>query len=75
MKINSFYSEEQKVFKGKLYNESKTFIIEKLEDDEIKHIEQIMGGFKEVDFKDFIKNTLFDNEEFNLYKEHNNTSR
>ena len=64
--INGFV-EEQKVFKGKLYNNSKKFIIEKLEEDEIKHIEEVIGNFKEVDFKDFIKNTAFDNEELNSF--------
>ena len=67
--INGFV-EEQKVFKGKLYNNSKKFIIEKLETDEIKQIEQVIGSFKEVNFKDFIKNTIFDNEDFNCYIEH-----
>lgn len=70
--INGFV-EEQKVFKGKLYNNSKKFIIEKLKTDEIKQVEQIIGSFKEVDFKEFIKNTIFDNEDLNCYTEHSET--
>jgi hypothetical protein len=66
--INGFV-ENQKVFKGKIYNSNKAFVWEKLKENEAKIIEKTIGRFKEVNFKEFIKETTFDNELFNSFKE------
>ena len=53
------YVGETKVFKGFLYNKTKTFINVKLLGNEIKEIVQWCGNLTQVGFDEFIKQTPF----------------
>ena len=59
------YAGDTKVFKGFLYNNSKTFINVDLSEEEIKLIEGYCGKVTQVGFDEFIKETEF----ADLYKD------
>ena len=59
------YVGETKVFKGFLYDNSKTFKSVKLLDNEIEEIEKYCGDATQIDFDEIIKETEF----ADLYKD------
>jgi len=53
------YEGPTEVFKGYLYNESKTFKSVDLTENEIDEIEKYTGKLEQVEFDAFINNTMF----------------
>lgn len=56
------YEGNQQVFKGYVFNKTSTFKGVPLEAAEAAEIESIIGKFEQVEFLEFIKETLFEKE-------------
>jgi hypothetical protein len=65
------YNGENNIFKGYLFNDSKTYKNESLTLYEKNKIEEYTGKLNEVGFAELIKNTVF-KDEFTDYKEREN---
>ncbi len=68
--INAYNTEknENKVFKGFVYEKSKQYKCVKLSDNEIDEIKKYIGGFREVDLEIFVKDTVLCNSINNFQK-------
>jgi response regulator RpfG family c-di-GMP phosphodiesterase len=62
------YEEKQKVFKGYIYTKSKQYKSIPIDMNELKEVKNLVGKIEQVDFKEFIVDTLLDNEYYNSFQ-------
>jgi len=66
--IINAYEGKPKVFKGYIYNKTKQYKSIPVKDNELLDIESYVDKIEQMDFRDFIKDTILDNELYNSFE-------